>query len=216
MEIDKDKKVGNPDDTTPGKEGKKPDDTSTGKDGGKQSDTPPDESAKKIADLQTRLDKETKDKEIYRAGLLAAKELGGKPKITPEDMADPKKLDSAIDAKIQQENTEKQALAEAEAKAIEDERLKAENEELRRSLDAAKTAGFSAPGVGSGHNESSESQPQGYWSDAQRAHLRQIYASRNMYTSEKIEQMVKKAEEIAQSKSATSDRPNDMTPTRQY
>ena len=213
----KDKKEGNPGNTSPGNEGKKPDDTSAGKNGGNSSDTPTDQSARTIADLQARLEKETKDKEIYRAGLLAAKNLGGgKAKLKPEDVADPEKLDAAIDAKIQQDKLEQQALREAEEKALADEKLKAENEELRRSLEAAKTAGYSAPSVGSGHNENSESQPKGYWSDAQKAELRQIYASRNMYSTEQIDQMVKTAEEIARAKTATSERSNTMTPTRKY
>ena len=159
---------------------------------------------------------EIKDKEVYRAGLLAAKELGSKPKITPEDLADPVKLDSAIEAKIKQDKLEQQAQTDAEAKTLEDDRLKAENEELRRTLEAAKTAGFSSPSVGSGHNENSESKPQGYWSEPQKAELRQMYQSRNLYSSEQIDTMIKRAEDIARAKSATSERGNDLSDTRPY
>lgn len=204
-----------PENTATGDEGKKPG-TSTGN-GGNGSGTPTDESAKKIADLEARLAKETADKEVYRAGLLAAKNLGGKAKhIKPEDLSDPEKLESAIDAKIQEKELEQKALQEATAKATEEATLRRENEELRRSLEAAKTAGFSGAGAGSGHNEHSESKSQSYWSDGQKAELRQIYASRNMYTPEQIEKMVSKAEEIARTKTATSDRANDLTKTRSY
>lgn len=200
--------------TTATGEGNQPG-TSTGN-GGNGSGTPADQSAK-IAELEARLAKEVKDKEIYRAGLLAAKNLGGsKSKIKPEDLADPEKLDSAIEAKIQEKDLEQKALQEATAKAAEEERLRAENDELRRSLAAAQSAGYSASSVGSGHSENSESKPQGYWSDAQRDELRQIYVSRNMYTQEQIERMVTKAEEIARTKTATSDRKNDLVKTRQY
>jgi hypothetical protein len=197
-------------------EGKKPD-TSAGN-AGNASATASETSAK-IAELEARLAKETKDKEIYRAGLLAAKDLTKKTKrVTQEDLESPEKLDEVIDAKIQERDLEKKAVQDAEAEVIEKEKLRAENEELRRALEAGKSAGGfgGTAGVGSGHNERSESKPQGYWSEAQKNELRQIYNSRGMYTSDQVEKMLVKAEEIAQNKTAQSARPNDMTKVRSY
>ena len=192
-------------------------DTSTGN-AGNVSDTASESSAK-IAELTARLEKETKEKEIYRAGLLAAKDLGKKQKrITQEDLSSPEKLEEAIDAKIQERDLEKKAIQEAEEKAIQADKLRAENEELRRALEAGKSAGGfgGTASVGSGHNEHSESKPKGYWSDAQKNELRQIYNSRGIYSAEQVEKMIIKAEEIAQSKTAQSPRNNDMTKTRTY
>lgn len=177
------------------------------------------ETSTEIAELKARLAKETSEKEIYRAGLLAAKDLGKKQKrITQEDLASPEKLEEVIDAKIQERDLEKKAAQEVEEKAIQADKLRAENEELRRALEAGKSAGGfgGTASVGSGHNEHSESKPQGYWSDAQKSELRQIYNSRNIYTQEQIEKMITKAEEIARTKTAQASRVNDMTKTRQY
>ena len=212
----KDNKAGNPGATAPGIEGNKSG-TSTDN-GGNGSGTPTDESAKQIADLKAQLAKSESDKDVYRAGLLAAKQLGGKAKkLTPEDLADPEKLESAIDAKIQDKELEKKALDEATQKVADSEALRLENEELKRSLEAAKTAGFQG-GVsgGAGVNEHSETRPNTYWTDAQRNELRNMYVSRNLYTAEQIEKMVKKAEEIARNKTATASRNNDLVKTRQY
>lgn len=196
-------KVGKPGDTTPG--------------AGKSSDTATEQAAK-IADLEARLAKETKDKEIYRSGLLAAKDLGKQAKrITSEDLADPVKLETAIEAKIQEKELEAKALKEAEQQVSRDEALRKENEELRRSLEAAQSAGYGgSASLGSGHNENSESKPAGYWSDAQRNELRQIYSSRGLYSNDQIEKMVAKAEEIARTKTAQAARVNDLTKTRSY
>jgi hypothetical protein len=174
--------------------------------------------ASKIAELEAKLAKSESDKEVYRSGLLAAKDLGKKAKhITQEVLEDPEKLESAIEAKIQDKELTDKAYAEAEAKVKEDERLRKENEELRRSLEAAQTAGFAGgASMGSGHNENSESKPTGYWSDAQKNELRQIYTSRGLYSQDQITKMLAKAEEIARTKTATSDRQNDMTKTRSY
>jgi hypothetical protein len=132
-------------------------------------------------------------------------------------LSDPEKLEEAIDAKIQDKELEEKAILEAEASAAKDEQLKRENDELRRTLEAARTAGFGGiASVGSGHNESSESKPAGYWSEAQRNELRNIYASRNMYSPEQISKMVQKAEEIAMTKTAQAARSNDLSKTRQY
>ncbi len=198
-------------------EGKNTPGTSTGN-AGNGSDTATESSAK-IAELTARLEKETKEKEIYRAGLLAAKDLGKKQKrITQEDLASPEKLEEVIDAKIEERDLEKRAAQEVEEKAIQADKLRAENEELRRALEAGKSAGGfgGTASVGSGHNEHSESKPQGYWSDAQKSELRQIYNSRNIYTQDQIERMITKAEEIARTKTAQASRMNDMTKTRQY
>jgi len=200
-----------------GNEGK-PLDTSTSN-AGNASATAADSQAKLIADLTARLDKETKEKEIYRAGLLSAKDLSKKAKrITQDELENPEKLEEAINAKIEERDLEKKAAQEIEQKSQEEARLRAENEELRRSLEASKNAsGFGGTAsMGAGHNESSESRPQGYWSEAQRNELRSIYNSRGMYSSQQVELMVKKAEEIAQSKTAQSARNNDMTKTRSY
>lgn len=189
----------------------------TSADAGKISDTAT-EQATRIADLETRLAKETKDKEIYRAGLLSAKDLGKRTKrIAPEDLEDPEKLEAAIEAKFQDKELEQKALQEVEQSVSRDEALKKENEELRRSLEAAKTAGYGgSASMGSGHNERSETTSTGYWSDAQRNELRQIYNSRGIYSGEQVEKMVKKAEEIAVLKTAQSARSNDITKTRPY
>lgn len=214
--MDKNEKAGNPGDTAPGTEGKKPDNTSTG-DAGNVSATASEQAAK-IADLEARLAKESKDKEVYRAGLLAAKDLGKKPKrLTAETIADPEALESIIDAKIQDRDLEQKLTQDTERKLQEDETLRRENEELRRSLDAAQTAGFSGGyGSGSGHNENSVSKPSGYWSDQQRADLVKIYESRAMYSPDQIKTMVVKAEEIARTKTAQSARSNDVSPKRRY
>lgn len=208
-----DELVGNAGATTPAEGNAENTSTATGN----ESETVSDQ-ASKIADLEARLAKETKEKEIYRSGLLAAKDLGRKAKrLTKEDLEDPEKLETAIEAKIQDKELTDKALAEAETKAKEDERLKKENEELRRSLEAAQTAGYTGgASMGSGHNENSESKQTGYWSDAQRNELRQIYASRGMYSQDQITKMVAKAEDIARTKTATSDRTNDLTKTRSY
>ena len=213
--MDTDKKTGTTGSTVAG-EGKKQD-TSTAN-AGNVSATASDQSAK-IADLQARLDKESKEKEIYRAGLLAAKDLGKKAKrISLEQLEDPEKLEEAIDAKIQDRELEHKATQETEQQVAESEKLRAENEELRRALDAGKSAGGfgGTAGVGSGHNENSESKPTGYWSDSQKAELREIYSSRGMYTTEQIEKMVVLAETIAQNKTAQSARKNDVVKTRRY
>lgn len=192
-------------------------DGSTSTDAGKASDTASEQAAK-IADLERRLEKETKDKEIYRGGLLAAKDLGKRAKrITTEELADPEKLETAIEAKFQDKELEAKAIQEAEQSVNRDEALKKENEELRRSLEAAKTAGYGgSASMGSGHNENSESTQSGYWSDAQRNELRQIYTSRGIYSGDQIEKMVKKAEEIAVTKTAQAARNNDLQKTRSY
>lgn len=170
--------------------------------------------SREIADLKARLEKEQQEKEIYRAGLLSAKDFSKKSRrITQDVMEDPDKLEEAINAKLQERELEEKARQEAEAKAAENARIIKENEELRRALDAKSAATQTG---GSGINEYSESKPQGYWSDAQRQTLREIYASRGMYTSKQIDFMVKKAEEIAQNRTAQSARINDMAPTRQY
>ena len=170
--------------------------------------------SREIADLKARLEKEQQEKEIYRAGLLSAKDFSKKSRrITQDVMEDPDKLEEAINAKLQERELEEKARQEAEAKAAENARIIKENEELRRALDAKSAATQTG---GSGINEHSESKPQGYWSDAQRQTLREIYASRGMYTSKQIDFMVKKAEEIAQNRTAQSARINDMAPTRQY
>ena len=176
------------------------------------------EQAAKIAELETRLAKETKDKEIYRAGLLSAKDLGKRAKrITSDDLADPEKLETAIEAKIQDKELEQKAIQEAAQDAGKDEALRRENEELRRSLEAARTAGYGgSASMGSGHNENSESKSASYWSDSQKQELRQIYASRNMYSSDQIEKLVTKAEEIARTKTAQSARSNDLQKKRSY
>ena len=202
--------------TTPN-EGK-PLDTSTSN-AGNVSATAADSQAKLIADLTARREKETKEKEIYRAGLLSAKDLSKKAKrITQDDLENPEKLEEAINAKIEERNLEQKAVQEVEQKSQEEARLRAENEELRRSLEASKTAGGfgGTAGMGAGHNEHSESKPQGYWSEGQRNELRSIYNSRGMYSAQQVELMVTKAEEIAQSKTAQSARNNDMTKTRSY
>jgi hypothetical protein len=166
-----------------------------------------------IADLQIRLAKETRDKEIYRAGLLAVKDK--KPKrLSAEVLADPEQLESALEAKIEDRELEQKALQEAEAKATADEQLLRENEELRRSLDAAKTAGYAGSGGGSGHNEHSESKPTSYWSDAQKSELRQMYQSRGLYSPDQIEKLVTKAEEIARNQAGGADGNFSGVPTR--
>lgn len=203
--------AGNAGNTAPA-EGKA-DNTSTAN-AGNTSATASDQSAK-IAELEVRLAKEAKEKEIYRSGLLAAKELGKKTKrITQDDLADPEKLEEAIEAKIQDKELETKALQDAEQSVSQAEALRKENEELRRSLEAAKVSNYA--GIGSGHNENSESKPTGYWSDGQRNELRQIYQSRNMYSPDQIDKMISKAEEIARTKTATSPRNNDLTKTRSY
>ncbi len=184
---------------------------------GKVSATAADQEAK-IADLEARLAKESKDKEIYRSGLLAAKDLGKSAKrLSAEVLADPEQLEKAIEAKIQDKELEQKAFQEAAQKSSQEETLKKENEELRRSLEAAQTAGYGgSASMGAGHNENSESKPTGYWSDGQKNELRNIYSSRGLYTGEQIERMVKKAEEIAGTKTATSDGNNGVTKTRSY
>lgn len=174
------------------------------------------EQAAKIAELEARLAKETKEKEIYRGGLLAAKDLGKTAKrITSEELNDPEKLEKAIEAKIQDKELEQKAATETEQTLSAAEKLRKENEELRRSLEAAQTAGFSGgAGTGSGHNENSESKSTSYWSDGQKNELRQIYQSRGLYSHDQIEKMVAKAEQIAQSKTALAERGNDLTKTR--
>jgi len=176
------------------------------------------EQAARIADLEARLAKETKEKEIYRGGLLAAKDLGKTAKrITSEDLSDPERLEKAIEAKIQDKELEQKAVLDTEQSLSAAEKLRKENEELRRSLEAAQTAGFSGgSGAGSGHNENSETKGTTYWSEMQKNELRQIYASRGLYSQEQIEKMVSKAEQIAQSKTALSERGNDLTKTRPY
>jgi len=203
-------------DTLADNSGKRPD-TLAGN-GGNLSDTPADEMARQIADLKAKLAKVESDKEIYRAGLLAAKQLGKKAKkITLEDLSDPDKLESVIDAKIQDRELEQKALEEAARKASEEERLRLENEELRRSLEATKMASLhGGVGSGTGVNENSISKPNTYWTEEQRNELRRIYASRNMYSPEQIEKMVKKAEEIAITRTATSPRDNDIVEKRRY
>ena len=176
----------------------------------------------KIAELQARLEKETKEKEIYKSGLLAAKELAkGAKRVTAETLEDPAKLDEAIDAKIRGRELEKK-VSEASPEAVEsaDERvrkLEEQNAELMRSLEAAKTSGGfgGSAGAGSGRSEV-ESKPAGYWSDAQRDELRGIYRSRGFYSEKQIETMVAKAEEIARNKLAQSARGNDLVKTRSY
>lgn len=193
-------------------------DTSTSN-AGNVSATAADSQNQLIADLKARLEKETKEKEIYRAGLLSAKDLSKKAKrITQDELENPEKLEEAINAKIEERDLEKKAVQEVEQKSQEEARLRAENEELRRSLEASKSSGGfgGTAGMGAGHNESSESKPQGYWSEAQRNELRNIYNSRGMYSPQQVELMVTKAEEIAQSKTAQSARTNDMTKTRSY
>lgn len=176
------------------------------------------EQAAKIAELQARLDRETKDKEVYRSGLLAAKDLGRAAKrITVDDMSDPELLEKAIDAKIEHTELERKAAEETRQKAESDEAVRKENEELRRTLEALQAAGSGgSQGMGSGHNESSESRPSTYWTDAQRSELRQIYTSRGIYNAGQIDSMVKKAEEIAIAKTAQSSRANDIVKTRPY
>lgn len=176
------------------------------------------EQAAKIADLEARLARESRDKEIYRSGLLAAKELGKSSKrITSEDLEDPERLEKAIDAKFQERELEQKAAQEAQQKIDDAEKLRKENEELRRSLEAAKTSGYSSgSSMGSGHNEHSEAKQVGYWSDVQKNSLREIYASRGLYTQDQIEKMVMKAEEIARTNTALSERKNDLAKTRQY
>lgn len=175
------------------------------------------EQAAKIAELEARLEREKKDKEVYRSGLLAAKDLGRSAKrITSEDMSDPELLEKAIEAKIQDTELERKAAEESRQKAEAEAALRKENEELRRAMEAMQSSGGGGAGTGSGHNESSESRPPGYWTEAQRGELRQIYSSRGIYSEAQIELMVKKAEEIAVSKTAQSERANDMVKVRQY
>lgn len=201
--MDKENKAGNPGATAAG-EGNVPD-TSAGQD-----------ASAKIAELQARLEKESKEKEIYRAGLLAAKDLGKKTRrITQDIMEDPDKLEEAIDAKMQERELERKAAEDAEAQRAEIERIRRENEELRRAAEAQASA-RSSGGASQGVNERSESAPAGYWSEAQKAELRSIYASRGMYSEKQIAAMVAKAEEIASSKKATSERGNDIVATRRY
>jgi hypothetical protein len=202
---------------TQNNEGKKPEDTSIGN-AGNSSATASDQSAK-IAELQARLEKETKEKEIYRSGLMAAKELGRTAKrVTAETLEDPAKLEEAIDAKIQERELERKTETDVEARLAEDKRLREENEELRRSLESAKASGGfgGSASTGSGHNESSESKPQGYFSDAQRGELVAMYRSREMYTPEQITKMVARAEELARSRAGGTARGNDLVKTRSY
>ena len=172
----------------------------------------------KVLELEAKLAKSEKEREIYRSGLLAAKELGKKSKrITEDDLSNPEKLESAIDAKIEERELEKKALREAEEVSEREANLRKENEELRRSMEAFKSSGGgSSAWTGSGHNENSESKPQSYWSDAQKQELRSMYAQRGFFTEKQIDTLVAKAEQIARTNSAQSERGNDMAKTRQY
>jgi hypothetical protein len=170
--------------------------------------------AAKVAELESKLAKETRDKENYRAGLLSKKEFEKRAKSEPLDLTDPSKAEEYIESKLQERELERKATEDASKESEERERLRKENDELRRSLEARSAAVGGISG-GSGTSET-ESKPQGYWSDSQKDELRQIYATRGFYSSEQVEKMVARAEQIARSKTALAERNNDLTPTRKY
>lgn len=172
--------------------------------------------ATKVKELEDKLAKETRDKENYRAGLLSRKEQDKKNRrLTAEDLSDPAKVEEAIEAKIQERELDAKVSAESEASLKRMQELEKQNAELARSLEAAKTSGGSASD-GAGINEASVSKPQGYWSESQRAELREIYTSHGLYSAEMIEKMILRAEQIAKDKSATGHLKNDLVPKRKY
>jgi len=191
---------------------------------GKGADT----SAAKIAELEAKLSqseakaaKEAKDKEIYRAGLLAAKKFGKKPKEALAEGEAPKAddVESVVESKMAEKETLDKAQSEAADAAEEREKLRRENEELKRTIEARSSAsGFAG---GAGQSEHSESKPVSYWSDAQKTELRQIYQSRGFYKPEVIEKMIVEAEKNAMAYASkgtatTLEKGNTMFPKRQY
>lgn len=170
--------------------------------------------AAKVKELEEKLAKETRDKENYRAGLLSKKELDKKNRrLTAEDLADPVKVEEAMEAKIQEAALEAKVSTDVEAEANARKKLETELEETKRALEAAKTSGGGAGG-GAGIQENSASKPQGYFSDVQKAELRRIYTSHGLYTPDMIEKMIVRAEEIAKQKAGSESRVNDLVPKR--
>ena len=189
---------------------------------GKEADT----SAAKIAELEARLatetaraNKEAKDKEIYRSGLLVAKQLGKSKKAEADGEQKVEDVDEIVEKKLAEKELISKAESEAVAIAEEREKLQKENEELKRSLEAKhSSSGFAG---GAGHSETSESKPVSYFSEEQKAELRQIYESRGFYKPEVIEKMMIEAEKNALSYSrkgtgAHLEKGNTMFQKRQY
>lgn len=180
---------------------------------------------KVIADLKARLDAESlakskaeKDRDSYRAGMLAKQEVDKKLKKGEViDLSDAQKATEFIEAKLEAKKLEDQAIADIQRQTSELDaanKRAEEAEERARAMEAKLSAsGFSAGGS-AGVNEHSESKPTGYWSDEQKAELRSIYSSRGMYNPDQIEKMVARAEQIARNRMATGTLNNDLVPTR--
>lgn len=144
--------------------------------------------------------KERKDKEIYKAGMLAMK----KPKkLSAEDAADPEKLNAHIADKVDEALTEKQLTDKAAHEAAEIESMRKRNEELERALESRQAVSGGAGGGAGATANAPEPKQTSYFSDEQKAELRRMYESRGFYTSADIDKMVLRAEEIAKSNSQT-------------
>lgn len=170
----------------------------------------------KLAKAEAELMKEKERAENYKAGLLSRKEFDkAKRKLTAEDLSDPSKIEAHVEAVITDRELDRKAEEDAQkalAEAAEVKKLREDNAELARSLEAAKAAGGGSASA-SGVDPASVSKPQGYWSAEQKAEIRQIYESHG-YTKEQVDKMVARAEQMAQTNSATSERGNDLVKKR--
>lgn len=165
-----------------------------------------------VTKLKEELAKVTRDRDNYRAGLLAKKEFDKRAK-QGIDLSEPEKVEELLDAKLEQKKLEEKAERETEAEREAREKLEAENAELRRALESSRSS--SSPVGGAGRSES-EAKPQGYWSDDQRNELRQILNSRGFYSQQQVDTIVKMAESRAQKGTALSPSDNVMVKKRQY
>ena len=172
---------------------------------------------KEIAELREKLAKETKDKEIYKNGLLSAKKLVKAPKATPETIKSPEALESflkereehrTVEAIPTGEPGETAAVAIAPAGETTEQKLRRELDEAaerERALRSQIGSGAgSAAVIGSPHSSNDE-KPRGFWSDEDKQKLADIYRSRGFYTEEQISQMVKVAEDTAARGAATTE-----------
>lgn len=155
----------------------------------------------RISQLEAEVAKERKDKEIYKAGMLAMK----KPKkLTAEDAADPEKLNAHIADKVDEALTEKQLTDKAAHEAAEIESMRKRNEELERALESRQASTGGAGGGAGASANSPDPKPTSYFSDEQKAELRRMYEARGFYTKEQIDQMVVRAEQIAKTNAQTN------------
>ena len=172
------------------------------------------EAKKKLAETEEKLAKAEAERENYKAGLLSRREHDKKNRrLTAEDLGDPKKVEEAVEAIVNDRELDAKVQADAQASIAETKRLREENEELQRSLESAKAAGGGATSS-SGVDPASVSKPSGYWSAEQKAEIRRMYESTGLYRPEQVDRMIVRAEQMAQSGSVGSERGNDVVPKR--